>query len=69
VYKEIEYQKLLARVPPESLIIIIYYIAGIIVQIDFFLSDNIKINTTSRIKNKENYRENPFLPNCFIKRN
>jgi hypothetical protein len=69
VHKEIEYQKPLARVLPESLIIIIYYIAGIIVQVDFFLLGSIKISTANRIKNKENYREDPFLPSCFIKGN
>jgi hypothetical protein len=55
--------------PPESPIIITYHIAGIIVQVDFFLLGGIKINTTGRIKNKENYREDSFLPSYFIKGN
>jgi hypothetical protein len=67
VHKEIEYQKPLARVPPEFPIIIIYYMVGIIVQVDFLLPGGIKINTAGRIKDKESYRKDPFSPNCFIK--
>jgi hypothetical protein len=69
VYKKIKYQKPPARVPPESLIVIIYYIVGIIVQVDFFLPGSIKINTADRIKDKENYRKDPFSPSYFIEGN
>jgi hypothetical protein len=43
--------------------------AGIIVQINLFLPGGIKISTAGRIKSKENYCENPFLPSCFIEGN
>jgi hypothetical protein len=43
--------------------------AGIIVQVNLFLPGGIKIGAAGRIKNKENYCKDPFLPNCFIKRN
>jgi hypothetical protein len=69
VYKEIKYQKPLARVLPESPIVITYYIAGIIIQVDFFLLNGIKIDATNRIKNKKNYREDLFLPSYFIEGN
>jgi hypothetical protein len=52
--------------PPESPIIITYYITGIIVQVDFFLPGGIKIGAASRIKDKESYRKDPFSPSCFI---
>jgi hypothetical protein len=40
--------------------------AGIIVQIDFFLPGGIKISTAGRIKDRESYREDPFSPSYFI---
>jgi hypothetical protein len=53
--------------PPKSPIVVIYYIAGIIVQVDFPLPGGIKISIAGRIKNKENYREDSFSPSYFIK--
>jgi hypothetical protein len=55
--------------PPESPIIITYYITGIIVQVDFLLPGSIKIGIAGRIEGKESYRKDPFLPSCFIEGN